>query len=307
MPRQSGNCTTAASTSSLPTTRARCPLPACVFEQHHAPRTVAAAVAVTRLALDHTYQEEEVSAAAASGASSPSQPAGKRTKATPVAGVMGERSPAAGPVEQSLEVSTRARCPRSATRQSRPHRHGCTSCRVPTGRFDEYVGFNDQRLTLACRRLACSLSEATFAMARSLQRAVSTPDVSLSHRHGPCFDSSRAGFLGLPLPPAWASARSCCHVTDHQERDMSDDQELSAPVASAPTRQICQGPVMPIGGAEDKDPGSDILERFIALAGGEQGSHRHHPHRLRGGRGGRRALRQSLREAGSGGGGLAAG
>jgi cyanophycinase len=27
---------------------------------------------------------------------------------------------------------------------------------------------------------------------------------------------------------------------------------------------------MPIGGAEDKSPGSDILERFIALAGGEQ-------------------------------------
>src|ERR671916_2187547 len=51
---------------------------------------------------------------------------------------------------------------------------------------------------------------------------------------------------------------------------MSDDQKLSAPVASAPTRQICQGPVMPIGGAEDKDPGSDVLERFIALAGGEQ-------------------------------------
>jgi cyanophycinase len=51
---------------------------------------------------------------------------------------------------------------------------------------------------------------------------------------------------------------------------MSDDQELSAPVASAPTRQICQGPVMPIGGAEDKDPGGDILERFVALAGGER-------------------------------------
>ena len=51
---------------------------------------------------------------------------------------------------------------------------------------------------------------------------------------------------------------------------MSDAQQLSAPVASAPTRQICQGPVMPIGGAEDKDPGSEVLERFIALAGGEQ-------------------------------------
>jgi cyanophycinase len=51
---------------------------------------------------------------------------------------------------------------------------------------------------------------------------------------------------------------------------MSDDQELSAPVASAPVRQICQGPVMPIGGAEEKEPGGDILERFIALAGSEQ-------------------------------------
>jgi len=51
---------------------------------------------------------------------------------------------------------------------------------------------------------------------------------------------------------------------------MSEAQDLSAPVASAPTRQICQGPVMPIGGAEDKSPGSDVLERFVALAGGEQ-------------------------------------
>src|SRR5215211_1315529 len=51
---------------------------------------------------------------------------------------------------------------------------------------------------------------------------------------------------------------------------MSDAQDLSAPVASAPTRQICQGPVMPIGGAEDKSPGSDILERFVELAGGER-------------------------------------
>src|SRR5918994_7923886 len=51
---------------------------------------------------------------------------------------------------------------------------------------------------------------------------------------------------------------------------MSKAQDLSAPVASSPTRQICQGPVIPIGGAEDKSPGGDILERFIALAGGEQ-------------------------------------
>ena len=51
---------------------------------------------------------------------------------------------------------------------------------------------------------------------------------------------------------------------------MSDNQELSAPVASAPVRQVCQGPVMPIGGAEDKDPGSDVLERFMELAGGNR-------------------------------------
>src|SRR5918997_1380715 len=48
------------------------------------------------------------------------------------------------------------------------------------------------------------------------------------------------------------------------------DHDLSVPVSSTPARQICQGPVMPIGGAEDKSPGSDVLERFIALAGGEQ-------------------------------------
>ena len=51
---------------------------------------------------------------------------------------------------------------------------------------------------------------------------------------------------------------------------MSNDQELSAPVASTPTREICQGPVIPIGGAEEKEPGSDVLERFVALAGGEK-------------------------------------
>jgi cyanophycinase len=43
--------------------------------------------------------------------------------------------------------------------------------------------------------------------------------------------------------------------------------ELSAPVASTEARRICQGPVMPIGGAEDKGRGSEILERFVALAG----------------------------------------
>ncbi|MDP9368310.1 MAG: cyanophycinase [Chloroflexota bacterium] len=48
--------------------------------------------------------------------------------------------------------------------------------------------------------------------------------------------------------------------------------EMSAPVASAPVRRVCQGPVMPIGGAEDKDGDGDeaILQRFVELAGGKQ-------------------------------------
>ncbi len=48
---------------------------------------------------------------------------------------------------------------------------------------------------------------------------------------------------------------------------MGEDKDLSAPVASAPARRVCQGPVMPIGGAEDKGRGSEILQRFVALAG----------------------------------------
>ena len=51
---------------------------------------------------------------------------------------------------------------------------------------------------------------------------------------------------------------------------MSDDQELSAPVASAPTRRGWQGPVLPIGGAEETEPGGEILERFVHLAGGKR-------------------------------------
>jgi hypothetical protein len=35
------------------------------------------------------------------------------------------------------------------------------------------------------------------------------------------------------------------------------DHDLSAPVASAPNRWVSQGPVMPIGGAEDTEPGSE--------------------------------------------------
>ena len=48
---------------------------------------------------------------------------------------------------------------------------------------------------------------------------------------------------------------------------MSKQDELSAPVASTEARRICQGPVMPIGGAEDKGQGGEILQRFVALAG----------------------------------------
>ena len=48
---------------------------------------------------------------------------------------------------------------------------------------------------------------------------------------------------------------------------MGEEKDLSAPVASAEARRVCQGPVMPIGGAEDKGRGSEILQRFVALAG----------------------------------------
>ena len=49
---------------------------------------------------------------------------------------------------------------------------------------------------------------------------------------------------------------------------MSDKDGLSAPVASGPSRRVSQGPVMPIGGAEETEPGGEILERFVDLAGG---------------------------------------
>src|SRR3954470_15390398 len=51
---------------------------------------------------------------------------------------------------------------------------------------------------------------------------------------------------------------------------MSGKKGLSAPVASAPRRRVTQGPVMPIGGAEETEPGGEILERFIELAGGKK-------------------------------------
>jgi cyanophycinase len=49
---------------------------------------------------------------------------------------------------------------------------------------------------------------------------------------------------------------------------VSEHDTLSAPVASTPSRRAAQGPVMPIGGAEETEPGGEILERFIDLAGG---------------------------------------
>jgi cyanophycinase len=51
---------------------------------------------------------------------------------------------------------------------------------------------------------------------------------------------------------------------------MSEKKGLSVPVASAPSRRVTQGPVMPIGGAEETEPGGEILERFIELAGGKK-------------------------------------
>ncbi len=54
--------------------------------------------------------------------------------------------------------------------------------------------------------------------------------------------------------------------------ETNEAAELSAPVASAPVRRVSQGPVMPIGGAEDKDGGGDegVLQRFVDLAGGRK-------------------------------------
>lgn len=44
----------------------------------------------------------------------------------------------------------------------------------------------------------------------------------------------------------------------------------SAPTTTADeVRRIAHGPVLPIGGAEEREPGGAILERFVALAGGE--------------------------------------
>ena len=51
---------------------------------------------------------------------------------------------------------------------------------------------------------------------------------------------------------------------------MSEKKGLSVPVASAPSRRVTQGPVMPIGGAEETEPGGEILQRFVDLAGSKK-------------------------------------
>jgi cyanophycinase len=51
---------------------------------------------------------------------------------------------------------------------------------------------------------------------------------------------------------------------------MSDKEGLSARVASAPSRRVAQGLVMPIGGAEETEPGGEILQRFVDLACGKK-------------------------------------
>jgi cyanophycinase len=51
---------------------------------------------------------------------------------------------------------------------------------------------------------------------------------------------------------------------------MPKGEQSATPVASAPVRQVDQGPVLPIGGAEEREPGGAILERFVALAGGDK-------------------------------------
>lgn len=54
--------------------------------------------------------------------------------------------------------------------------------------------------------------------------------------------------------------------------EAGDSPRMSAPLASAPVQRVCQGPVMPIGGAEDKDGDGDetVLQRFVELAGGKR-------------------------------------
>lgn len=54
--------------------------------------------------------------------------------------------------------------------------------------------------------------------------------------------------------------------------DAEGSPVVSNPVALAEVRRVAQGPVMPIGGAEDKDGDGDeaILQRFVDLAGGKK-------------------------------------
>ena len=57
-----------------------------------------------------------------------------------------------------------------------------------------------------------------------------------------------------------------------EESNQEESKDLSAPVASAPARRVNQGPVMPIGGGEEKDgeANKEVLQRFVDLAGGKK-------------------------------------
>ena len=50
---------------------------------------------------------------------------------------------------------------------------------------------------------------------------------------------------------------------------MADDARGATESATRMTRQICQGTMMPIGGAEDKEGAKVVLSRFVELAGGK--------------------------------------
>src|SRR5215208_3238581 len=54
------------------------------------------------------------------------------------------------------------------------------------------------------------------------------------------------------------------------DHEMSEDDGLSAPVASAPTRRFCQGPVMPIGGAEETERGGDGYATLFRKMGAKE-------------------------------------
>jgi cyanophycinase len=91
----------------------------------------------------------------------------------------------------------------------------------------------------------------------------------------------------MVLPPARTHAEDIGRITaggttsassrtaqtrNQNMTDAEESQPPSAPVTSSPVRQVRQGPVMPIGGAEEKEhaDGEDVLPRFVELAGGKR-------------------------------------